>query len=174
MRCLSWDCPVLSIFQDVIPGASRANIFTMFWLHIVLYALLSAGLAFAIIELGLAAAVASFMSGTQQVETWDVYTGYSYENVHVSPPPILDFLLFTAVWTILIAALALAAPWFFSRKGNVTPKLNKILGIVLAVVYFVTMVFWLAGFADIVTLMGGYTSDSEYLNAVIAFAVLQW
>lgn len=143
-------------------------------LDISLYSLLGATAAFAVIELGLAVAVTSFETGTQRVPVYNYYSGYSYQNVTVKAPPILIFMLFNASWTILVSAGALITPWFFGRKGAVTAKLNLVLGIVMSILYFVTMAFWLATFADIVTLLGGYPSDSDYLNAIIAFAVLLW
>ncbi|KAJ5605286.1 hypothetical protein N7510_010440 [Penicillium lagena] len=146
----------------------------MLALDIALYAILGTSLVFSIIELGLAAYVASAWTGAHQVSYYNPWEGgYSYENVNISAPPILDFLIFTAVWTMLVTGASLFLPWFFTRKGF-SSKLNTILGIVFTAVYFVTMVFWLAAFADITSYLGGGTSTSDYLNAVIAFAVLLW
>lgn len=139
--------------------------------HIVLYALLGTSLGFAIIELGVSAHVASFWTGTQSY--YDPYSGVNY-NVHVSTPPILNFLLFASIWTMVVAAAALVLPWFFSRKGAVTSKFNTILGVTFAAIYFMTQVFWLASFADIATSLGGGISPFGSLNALIAFAVLLW
>lgn len=146
----------------------------MLALHIALWALLGTCLAFSIIELGLVAYVASIWGGTQQIPNWDPYQGYVYPNIHVETPGIVDFLLFSACWSILASAAAVVLPWFYTRKGAVTTKLNTILGISSCVVFFITSVFWLAGFADIASLLDGWTSTSDYLNAVIAFAVLLW
>lgn len=145
----------------------------MLALDIALYALLGTSLVFSIIELGLAAYVASAWTGSHRVSYYDPWGGYGYENVNISAPPIVDFLLFTAVWSMLVTGASLFLPWFFTRKGS-SSKLNMILGIVFTAVYFVTMVFWLASFADIASYLGGGTSTSDYLNAVIAFAVLLW
>lgn len=146
----------------------------MLALHLTLYALLGVSLAFAIVELGLSAYVVSYWGGTRKEAYWDPSQGFGYHDVHVSTPGILIFLLFSACWTILISIAALVLPWFSTRKGFVSATLNTVLGIGLAAVYFVTMVFWLACFADIVSLLNGVTSTSAYLNAVIAFAVLLW
>ena len=148
--------------------------FSMLVLHYILYALLGTGIAFAIIELGLSAYVAAIWGGTYEAAYWDPVLGYEYGQVHVSTPGILIFLVFASCWTILISAAALLLPWFYTRKASVRTSMNAILGVGLAAVYFATMVFWLACFADIATMLGGGTSLSSYLNAVIAFAVLLW
>ncbi|KAJ5224950.1 hypothetical protein N7468_006175 [Penicillium chermesinum] len=123
-------------------------------LHIALYSLLATALAFAIIELGLTAYVTSAISDYSREELFRRYWDYSYSYWHVSTPSILIFLLFTSCWTILASAGALAA------HG-------------LAAVYFVTMVFWLAAFADFVSYFDG-NFFSDYLSAIVAFAVLDW
>lgn len=146
----------------------------MLVLHIALYCLIGACLVFSIVELGLSAYVASVWSGTRSVGYYDLYQGYVYNNVHVSTPGILDFLIFSAVWSMLASAAALVLPWFYTRKGLVSATLNTVLGVTFAIVYFVTWVFWLACFADIESMLGGAISSNDYLNAVIAFAILLW
>ncbi|KAJ5698058.1 hypothetical protein N7462_000063 [Penicillium macrosclerotiorum] len=146
----------------------------MLALHIVLLVLLSVSLAFAIVELGLSAYVATFWGRSYKEYYWDPYEGYVYKTVHESTPGILIFIIFSACWTILAVVAALVLPWFYARKGFVSTTLNTILGIGFTVVYFVTSVFWLACFADIESLLGGATSSNDYLNAVIAFAILLW
>lgn len=146
----------------------------MLALHIALWALLGTCLAFSIIELGLTAYVATIWDGTREVPYWDPYQGYVYKSAHVDTPGIVDFLLFSACWSILASVAAIVLPWFYTRKGVVSAMLNTILGVTSSVVFFVTSVFWLACFADIESLLGGGTSYNDYLNAVIAFAVLLW
>ncbi|KAJ5810719.1 uncharacterized protein N7503_002937 [Penicillium pulvis] len=145
----------------------------MIALHIALYTILATSLVFAIIELGLCAYVTAYYGGTYQEYSYNASGGYSYQNVKVSTPSIVAFLMFSAVWTILITPGGGVLSWFYTRKG-VSEKISKILGIVFAVVYFVTMVFWLACFADIASYLDGFTSFNDYYNAVIAFAVLLW
>lgn len=145
----------------------------MLALHIALYVLLGTALAFAIIELGLSAYIVSGFDGTRRAFRCNGLS-CGYYNVKYSTPGILAFLIFTAVWTMLISVAAALLPWFFARRGTVTAKLNMILGIVTIVVYFITSVFWLACFADIVNMYGTGSGTSDYLNAVIAFAVLLW
>jgi len=145
----------------------------MLALHIALYVLLGTALAFAIIELGLSAYIVSGFDGTRRAFQCNGLS-CGYYNVKYSTPGILAFLIFTAVWTMLISVAAALLPWFFARRGTVTAKLNMILGIVTIVVYFITSVFWLACFADIVNMYGTGSGTSDYLNAVIAFAVLLW
>ncbi|CAG8894204.1 unnamed protein product [Penicillium egyptiacum] len=147
----------------------------MLALSIVLCALLGTSLAFAIVELGLSAFVAAAYYGTQEVvTTWSAYSGYSYSQVDVNPPAILVFLVFSSVWTILVTVAALVLPWYYTRKGFVTAKLNTVLAAIFVAIYFVTMVFWLACFADLASLLGGGTSVNAYYNAVLAFGVLLW
>lgn len=145
----------------------------MIALHIALYTILATSLVFAVIELGLCAYVATFYGGTYQKYYYNASGGYSYQDVKVSTPSIVAFLIFSAVWTILITPGGVVLSWFYTRKG-VSEKISTILGIVFAVVYFVTMVFWLACFADIASYLDGFTSFNDYYNAVIAFAVLLW
>ncbi|KAJ5109590.1 hypothetical protein N7532_002235 [Penicillium argentinense] len=146
----------------------------MLALHIALYSLLGTGLVFAIVELGLSAYVTTFWGGKSRSYSYDPYEGYTYKTVNASVPGILAFLLFTAIWTILFTVAAAVLPWHYGRKGLVTKKLNTILGIGFLVVYFVTSVFWLACFADLASLINGAAYTSDYYNALIAFAVLNW
>ncbi|KAJ5557962.1 hypothetical protein N7535_009455 [Penicillium sp. DV-2018c] len=137
----------------------------MLALNIILYALLGTSLVFAIIELGLSAYVTSISSGT-------VSNGYYYYDV--DPPAIVIFLVFSSVWTMLVTSAALLLPWYYARKGSVSAKLHTILAAITVAVYFVTMVFWLAAFADLANLVSGYTNIDPYYSAVLAFAVLLW
>ncbi|OQD83144.1 hypothetical protein PENANT_c018G02345 [Penicillium antarcticum] len=146
----------------------------MLALNIVLYALLGTSLAFAIVELGLSAFLTSAYTGTREVATWSSYSGYSYRTVNLKAPAILAFLVFASCWTILVTVAALVLPWHFAKKGFVSAKLNTILASCFVGVYFVTMVFWLACFADLASLLGGGTSESSYFNAILAFGVLLW
>ncbi|EAW15273.1 uncharacterized protein ACLA_059370 [Aspergillus clavatus NRRL 1] len=144
---------------------------TMLLPPLVPLALLGTSFVFAVIELGLSAHVASFYTGAHEVYSW----GYTY-TVNYTVPGILAFLIFTSVWTLLVCAAAVALPWFFRAKAGAgaSSKFNAILSYGLASAFFGTMVFWLACFADIAAGLGGWTSYSDYLNAVIAFAVLLW
>ncbi|KAF7714013.1 Uncharacterized protein PECH_000539 [Penicillium ucsense] len=147
----------------------------MIVLHVALFAILGTCLVFSIIELGLTAFVVSFFGGTHQEETWDPYSGYSLTDVHYSTPGILSLMLFSAIWSILVSIAAVVLPWTYTRKGvPASRKLNTILGVSFIVTFFVTSVFWLACFADIAAQLGGDVSLSDYLNAMIAFAVLLW
>ncbi|KAJ5951610.1 uncharacterized protein N7479_010023 [Penicillium vulpinum] len=146
----------------------------MLALSIVLYALLGTSLVFAIIELGLSAFIVAAYSGAHEITTWNAYSGYSYGQVNLDPPAILVFLVFSSVWTIFVTVAALVLPWYYTRKGSVTAKLNTVLSATFVAVYFVTMVFWLACFADLASLLGGGTSVNPYYNAVLAFGVLLW
>lgn len=139
----------------------------MHLLHTALYALLGAAFVFAVIELGLTAYVES------QYESYDsVYYSYG-ETIKISSPPIVGFLIFCSVWTMLVTGGALFSSWFFTRRGSIARSVSFIISIVHLLVYFMTMVFWLAGFADMAALLGGFYA-SDYANAIIAFAVLLW
>ncbi|OQE35107.1 hypothetical protein PENCOP_c014G08609 [Penicillium coprophilum] len=146
----------------------------MLALNIVLYVLLGTSLVFSIVELGLSAFIAAAYSGTQDIETWSAYSGYSYTQVNLKPPAILVFIVFSSVWTILGTVAALVLPWYYTRKGLVSAKLNTVLAALFVAIYFVTMVFWLACFADLANLLGGGTSTNPYYNAMLAFGVLLW
>jgi len=140
----------------------------MLALNIVLYALWGTSLLFAIVELGLSAfVVSSFQNSTQEVETWG-----GFVDVKVKAPAIVDFMVFSSLWTILVTVAAVVLPWYYTRKGSVTPKLNTILASSFVAAYSVTMVFWLASFADLATYWN-VIADS-YNGALIAFAVLLW
>lgn len=144
----------------------------MLALHIALYALLGASLAFAVIELGLSAHIASLYDHIP-VPEYDYYNGYSYEVVDIKPPPILDFIIFSSAWSVLITGVAFFLSWFYRQKEN-TLATNKWISVGLIAMYFVTWVFWLASFAYIESRLGGYSSGSSYLDAMIAFAILLW
>lgn len=160
--------------RSVESSKSTGCIPVMLALHIILYVLLGTSLTFSLIELGLAGYGTSLYSGNQEVASYNYYGGLTYSTVHVTPPAILIFVLFACCWSILVCTAALVLPWYYSRKEFVTPKLNATLGISTIVVYFVTSVFWLASFADIVAELGGGGSVFDVVNAVIAFAVLLW
>ncbi|CAI7611286.1 unnamed protein product [Penicillium bialowiezense] len=137
-------------------------------LNIILYALLGTSFVLGVVELGLSAFVVSAVENTtQEYDTWS-----GYINVNVKAPAIVDFIVFCSLWTMLITVAALLLPWFYTRKGSVTPKLNTVLAASFVATHFVTMVFWLAAFADLATYLDYISND--YYNAMIAFAVLLW
>ncbi|KAJ5707829.1 hypothetical protein N7488_007630 [Penicillium malachiteum] len=136
-------------------------------LHIALYAILATSFVFAVIELGVSGHSASIWQ-----DAANAYNDF-YGNVDTSVPGILSFAIFASVWTMLVTVAALVLSWFYTRKGA-NEKLNSILGFSFAALYFVTMVFWLAVFADIASELNGYTSTNDDVNAIIAFAVLLW
>lgn len=143
-------------------------------LHTALYALLGTAFIFSIIELGLSAYLVSrFRSVKSDLDHYNDYFDDYYDNYYVSMPAVFPFILFASIWTFLITPGAVASSWFLARRGPVSRKINMLLGFVLVVVYFVTMVFWLAGFADVSYLMGN-RFGSAYSDAIIAFGVLLW
>jgi hypothetical protein len=144
--------------------------------RIVPFTLLGTSFIFALIELGLSGYLVSLSSESQRVIQYEPSSsrGYSYRTVKASVPAILAFLVFTSVWTLLVSITAAALPWIFRRKLNEQAKLDTIITAGLLGTYFVTMVFWLGCFADIAASLSLVAGRSDYLNAVIAFAVLLW
>ncbi|KAF7155457.1 hypothetical protein CNMCM5623_007528 [Aspergillus felis] len=139
-------------------------------------ALLGTSFVFAVIELGLGGHVASFYTGSHKTLVYDPSSawGYSYQTVNLTVPAILAFLIFTAVWTMLVSLAAFLLPFFLRAKAAPGTRLNTIITGALCGVYFATMVFWLACFADIAAELDGLGASSNYYNAVMAFAVLLW
>ncbi|KAJ5144553.1 hypothetical protein N7448_001945 [Penicillium atrosanguineum] len=143
--------------------------------HIALYAIIGTCFAFSVIELGLCAYVVAVYTGSRTESYYDFIAGNEVSRtVHVSTPGILAFLVFSAVWSMLVSVVGLALPRLLTSKGKATVKSNNMLGVIFTVLYGVTWVFWLACFADIAANLDGITSYNDYLNAVIAFAVLLW
>lgn len=145
----------------------------MLALHIALYAITSAGFVFAVIELGLSAYLVSFFTTPSKTVYGYVSDGESSETFHVKTPAILVFLLFSALWSMLVCVMGLSLPSILTKKGKATVKLNSILGVIFAVLYGVTWVFWLGCFAYLSYTLGP-TITLDYWNALIAFAVLLW
>ncbi|OJJ51776.1 hypothetical protein ASPZODRAFT_127907 [Penicilliopsis zonata CBS 506.65] len=147
----------------------------MLALHITLAALLGTALVFGIIELGLVAYGVSLYTKSYTVEECTLYSCYD-EHVHGSAPAITIFMLFSAIWTVLGTVVAAVLPWWYAEKKRVlvTKQMNQGCFAGLIIFYFVTMVFWLASFADIASILDGETSVFDIINAIIAFAVLLW
>ncbi|KAH1545131.1 hypothetical protein KXX57_004850, partial [Aspergillus fumigatus] len=137
-------------------------------------ALLGVAFVFAVIELGLGGHIASISTGSRKIPFYDPSSswGYSYKTIKYSVPGIVAFQIFTSVWTMLVSVAAFLLPWFLRVKAAPGTRLNTIITGALGGAYFVTMVFWLACFADIATKLGELGATSDYYNAVIAFAVL--
>ncbi|KAF7595553.1 hypothetical protein BBP40_005588 [Aspergillus hancockii] len=144
--------------------------------QLVPFALLGTAFIFALIELGLSGHIVSAFGESRRVLQYDPNSsrGYSYRTVKASVPAILAFLVFASVWTLLVSIAAAALPWVFRRKVHDKPNLNTLITFGLLGTYFVTMVFWLGGFADIAASLSLAAGQSDYLNAIIAFAVLLW
>lgn len=139
-------------------------------------ALLGVAFVFAVIELGLGGHIASISTGSRKIPFYDPSSswGYSYKTIKYSVPGIVAFQIFTSVWTMLVSVAAFLLPWFLRVKAAPGTRLNTIITGALGGAYFVTMVFWLACFADIATKLDELGATSDYYNAVIAFVVLSW
>lgn len=139
-------------------------------LSLLLISLLSTGLVFSLVELGLVAYAVHFYT---QSETFAYYCGYLEtcdETVHGHSPDIVSFLLFCAVWSALVTAVAIWLPLRFHQRD--AHNHNSWLAPGLIVVYFATWIFWLAGFADLANILG--TEAKGIPAAILAFAVLNW
>lgn len=134
----------------------------MYLLHTVLYALLGTAFVFAVIELGLSAYTQSLFESASR---------YSY---YTAAPPVVGLLIFASILTMLVTGSALFVPWFFASRGPLSRSFKTIMSIVHVGTYFVTMVFWLAGFADLANIMGPNVGMSRHADAMLAFAILLW
>lgn len=142
----------------------------MLLLSVIVLSLLSTALAFSLVELGLVAYAVHYYD---QSETISYYCGYLEEcdeTIHGTVPDIVAFLMFCAVWSVLITAIAIWLPFHYHKRDG--HHHNSWLAPGLIVVYFVTWVFWLAGFADLAYLYGSNARDIP--AAILAFAVLNW
>ncbi|KOC16425.1 integral membrane protein [Aspergillus flavus AF70] len=143
--------------------------------QVVPFVLLSTTFVFAVVELGLTGHLVSYFSqGSKEYRYDPSRNGYTSQTVTVAVPPILAFILFNSVWTMLVSAATAVIPRVFRTKADTNPALNKLITIGLLVLYFVTTVFWLASFADMAARLSYAAGKSDYVNAVIAFAVLIW
>jgi hypothetical protein len=142
----------------------------MLLLSLILFSLLGTGLAFSIIELGMVAYGVHYYSQTATIEYYCGYLETCNETVHGRVPDIVSFLMFSAVWSTLVTAVAIWLPLWFHRQD--AHHHNSWLAPGLISVYFVTWVFWLAGFADLANDVG--TSATGIIAAILAFAVLNW
>ncbi|GMG39065.1 unnamed protein product [Aspergillus oryzae] len=143
--------------------------------QVVPFVLLSTTFVFAVVELGLTGHLVSYFSqGSKEYRYDPSRNGYTSQTVTVAVPPILAFILFNSVWTMLVSAATAVIPWVFRTKADTNAALNKLITIGLLVLYFMTTVFWLASFADMAARLSYAAGKSDYVNAVIAFAVLIW
>jgi hypothetical protein len=141
-------------------------------LDISFLALKGTALVLTIVELGLVAYLVWGFGQTFTIPTYTYGIGYTYETFQGTVPPSIAFLMFNSVWTLLVTAAALAVPILFHRRN--AAHHNSWLAPTLIAVYFVTWVFWLAGFADLATILGPYVNYSAYMDAVLAFGILLW
>ncbi|KAH2916812.1 hypothetical protein KXW25_007566 [Aspergillus fumigatus] len=139
-------------------------------------ALLGVAFVFAVIELGLGGHIASISTGSRKIPFYDPSSswGYSYKTIKYSVPGIVAFQIFTSVWTMLVSVAAFLLPWFLRVKAAPGTRLNTIITGALGGAYFVTMVFWLACFADIATKLGelGATLLFVALFVIVVLAIL--
>ncbi|KNG91275.1 integral membrane protein, partial [Aspergillus nomiae NRRL 13137] len=148
---------------------------TMNLRQVLPFALLGTTFVFAVIELGLTGHLVSFFSQSNREYRYDPSrNGYTSQRVTIAVPSILAFILFNSVWTMLASVAAAVVPWIFRSKAATNTALNTIITIGLLGLYSVTMVFWLASFATMAARLSHTYGTSDYVNAIIAFAVLLW
>ncbi|KAE8420896.1 hypothetical protein BDV36DRAFT_86724 [Aspergillus pseudocaelatus] len=139
------------------------------------FALLGTTFAFAVVELGLTGHIVSFFTqGNKEYRYDPSRNGYTSQTVTIVVPPILAFILFNSIWTMLVSVATAVIPWVFRSKATAGTALNKLITIGLLGLYFVTTVFWLASFAAMAARSTYGAGKSDYVNAIIAFAVLTW
>jgi Membrane-associating domain len=121
--------------------------------------LLATTLVFAIIELGLSAYSVSIFS----------------ENQLGSAPGPVNFLVFASLWTMLITPIFIALPMLGDRNNrfwlNSFGRPAAWVAPVTLAINAVTMIFWLAGFAALANLFGGYNPQGVP-GALLAFAIM--
>jgi len=140
-------------------------------LDIVLIILLPLSLACAAVELGLSA-----YGVYSTTRTYEAYCpdGFSYDicEVKVKAPAIIIYLVFASAWTLLTVGVGFLLSLLFGKRNPVGA--NKWLAPILITIYAINMIFWLAGFADVVSQLGGEVNSSDIVNAGVAFAALLW
>ena len=125
-------------------------------LTLILLALLVTSLVFTIVELGLSAYL-----------------------VHVTASPyysnsVYDYLLFCAIWTLLVTAFLLSFPFVGRGKSSIAKHgSERWLAPVTLALNFVTMIIWLAAFASLADMYNGYNPQGVS-GAQLAFAVMLW
>lgn len=135
----------------------------------IMISLLGFGLASSITELGMVAYGVWFYG---QTVTYAYYCGYDIcdETVKGTVPDVVSFLMFAAVWSTVVTAVAIGLPLFYHKRD--AHHHNKWLAPTLIVLYFLTWVFWLAGFAYLAYLIGSY--GTGIIAAILAFAIINW
>lgn len=117
---------------------------------------------FSIIELGLLAYIVSVYDGANY--SWYGYY-YSYDN----SPDRVNFMLFNAIWSLLVLAYIGLTPLYM------TSIFHKLAALALEAV---TMIFWFAGSIALAVMVGAPACHSNgfcsSLEAAIAFGFFLW
>ncbi|KAI0390827.1 membrane-associating domain-containing protein [Xylariaceae sp. FL0594] len=119
---------------------------------------------FAIIELGLTAYYASLWHGT-----WSRY-GYNWGGPGSSSPPVVNFMVFNSVWSLLVLAYVGLTPLYM------TSVFHRLAALALNVI---TAIFWFAGSIALAVGFGGpYSCGANTtcgsVEAAIAFGFFLW
>ena len=100
---------------------------------------------------------------------------YDDETIFDSPSEI-NYLIFVAIWTLLVLAFLMLAPKFFPKAAH---------NLVILALEFITMIFWFAGFIALAVeaddLLCGVLDDVDDCDApdasakaAAAFAAFTW
>ena len=73
-----------------------------------------------------------------------------YEQLIGDSPSEINFLIFVAIWTLLVLAFLLLAPKFFPKAAH---------NLVILALELITMIFWFAGFVALAVDVGAYGCD---------------
>lgn len=160
----------------------------MILIDVSLFILLTVALVFSIIELGLSADAVS--QGTEHGTYFaDGAGGFYYGLARGGPSSIASFLLFASLWSCIVSGVLLGLP-FVQRRRALSQNASAStaggassssyarqywLEILTLTLNAVTMIFWLAGFADLANLDDAYGGNPQGVaGALLAFAVLLW
>ncbi len=125
-------------------------------LDLPIFVLLITSLIFSIIELGLSAYIVSLTSSRL------------YSN------SVYDYLLFCSIWSLLVTGFLLIWSYLARARSPITKNSSENwLAPVTLALNFITMIFWLAAFASLANMYGGYNPQNQ-AGAQLAFAVMLW
>jgi lysylphosphatidylglycerol synthetase-like protein (DUF2156 family) len=132
-----------------------------------------ASILFAISELGLNAYVVYY------ADDYFYEDPYGDWGVNHDTPSQVAFLLFAAVWSLLVLVYFTLAPFYLITGGENASYVKKNLTHRYAIVALdtITTIFWLAGWIALAKLIGGPSTCTSFCAAIqasVAFAAFLW
>ena len=132
-----------------------------------------ASILFAISELGLNAYVVYY------ADDYFYEDPYGDWGVNHDTPSQVAFLLFAAVWSLLVLVYVTLAPVYLITGGENASYVKKNLTHRYAIVALdtITTIFWLAGWIALAELIGGPSTCTTFCAAIqasVAFAAFLW